>query len=160
MSGTAWPLRAWNDGRLPSLDPENVPIVLKKDAVPHATIQAELLKEKAVREYQAGHSGFSFRVAKGVRYRTGQTRGRMVTVGTELVAQDQGVLTITSLRAVFSGRSKSLEFPYKRLVSIQVFGDGIQLAVSNRQTNSTLRLAGTTGTVAAALINAGAQEAL
>jgi hypothetical protein len=59
--------------------------MLKRGEVDHYETRAELLKEVALREYRGGYSGFSIPLGKtGIRYRTGGTRGRMVTVGTQI----------------------------------------------------------------------------
>jgi hypothetical protein len=88
-----------NDGRLAIIT--NPSIVLKKEEQVHLEMQSALLKEVAIREYQGGYSGVSFRIAKGVRFHTGGSRGSMVTVGHELVTSDNGKLIITSQRAIF-----------------------------------------------------------
>jgi hypothetical protein len=59
---------------------------------------ALLMKEVAIREYRGGYGGVSFRIAKGVRYSTGRTRGRSVVVGTELQEAHRGILAVTSKR--------------------------------------------------------------
>ncbi|MDZ7727688.1 MAG: hypothetical protein U5Q44_05520 [Dehalococcoidia bacterium] len=147
-----------NDGRLPELDPSDVRLMLKKNETAHATIHATLMKERTIREYKSGHSGFSFRVMKGVYYHVGGSKGQAKNVGSEMVPDDQGVLTITSRRAVFTGTKRTRVFEYRNLLDMEVFDDGLRLAVSNRQTSSLFQLE--SGDVAAALINAAAQEYL
>ncbi len=144
-----------NDGRLPVLAETRLP--LKAGEVAHIATDATLMKWNPVRQYQSGSGGFSFRVAKGVYYHTGRTRGRSVVVGEELAVADQGALTVTSHRAVFSGTKKALQFEYKNLLDIEVFSDGIKLAVSNRQNPSLMKL-NVSGDVVAAVINAAAQR--
>lgn len=147
-----------NDGRMPILQRSDARIVLKRNEVAHATMFVSLMKEQTLREYRGGYSGFSFQVVKGVRYHTGTTRGHSVVVGTQIITEDTGVLTITSSRAVFTGSRKNLEFAYPKLLQVQVFTDGIRLAVSNRQQPSLFKL--DSGDVAAAIINAAAQKML
>src|SRR5262245_22682655 len=62
-----------NDGRLPYVDSPH--LMTKKNELVHLETAAALMKEVSLREWRAGSSGFSFKVAKGVRYRVGQTRG-------------------------------------------------------------------------------------
>lgn len=144
-----------NDGRLPVL--EDVRLQLKAGETAHLTTGASLMKWNPIREYQSGHNGFSFRIAKGVYYHTGRTKGRSVVVGEQIAVQDSGVLTVTSHRAVFSGSKKALQFEYRNLLDMEVYSDGIKLAVSNRQNASLLKLdAG--GDVVAAVISAAAQR--
>jgi hypothetical protein len=90
------------------------------------------MKEVAIREYQGGTAATAF--AKGVRDTTGRTRGRSVVVGTELRVADTGTLTVSSKRLVYLGSKKSMEFPFAKLLSFDVFNDGIRLHSSNRQT--------------------------
>jgi hypothetical protein len=139
-----------NTGRLPVLPTAR--IVLQRNEVAHMDASADLLKEVVDREWQSGSSGFSFRIAKGVSYRVGSSRGRMVVIGNRLAVEDSGVLTITSHRGVFTGARRSIEMPYKKLLRLQVFQDGVQFHLSNRKTPPLFRLkSGLPDTVAAAV---------
>ncbi len=122
-----------NSGRLPALD--STGLMTKPGEIVHMEVHARLMKEVVVREYRGGYQGFSIPVGKsGVRYRVGGARGRMVTVGTHLEVADQGALAISSRRAVFMGAKKTMEMLYSKLVNLQVFTDGLQFHLSNRQT--------------------------
>lgn len=88
-----------NDGRLPVLGAGDAHIICKPGEVVHLEANASLLKEVAVREWRG--SGFSFPIAKGIRYRT--SRGHMQQVGTAITVADTGILSVTSTRVVFSG---------------------------------------------------------
>ena len=143
-----------NDGRLAEIDE---PTLLRKgEEAVYLETEAALMKEVAIREYQGAYGGFSFRIAKGVRYSTGRTRGRSVVVGTELQVADEGVLSVSSTRAVYLGGKKSIEFPYAKLMSIEVFDDGIRLHSSNRQTTPLFRVE--SGDVVAATMNEAMQR--
>ena len=144
-----------NDGRLPTLDASEYRLLTRAGERVHTTGSAELIKAVDVKQWQGGSSGFSFRVAKGVTYRTGKTRGQLVTVGSKTITEDTGTLTVTSHRVVFSGNKKSLEFAYPKLLDISIYSDGIRLAVSNRQTPSVFRL--NTPELTAAIINGAMQ---
>jgi hypothetical protein len=144
-----------NDGRLPVLpEPQ---IILKKGEVAHISTNADLLKEVTVREYRGGYSGFSFRVMKGVRYNTGGTRGRSVVVGQRMDIEDSGILTITSQRAVYTGARKTIEMPYTKLVTLNVFDDGVRFHLSNRKNAPLFQMKSGLGHVVAAVVNAAAQ---
>ena len=147
-----------NDGRLPTVTEPN--IMLKKGEVVHAEMTSELMKTVKIREYQGGYSGFSFRIAKGVRYHTGRTRGRSVVVGTELQVQDEGILSVTSQRAVYMGAGKTIELPYKKLLNLNVFSDGVQFHMSNRVNPPMFRLQKGDGDVVAAIVNEASQPFL
>lgn len=143
-----------NDGRLSVL--ESPELMTKKDEVVHLETGAILLKEVAIREYRGASRGVSFRIAKGVRYHVGGTRGRSEIVDTELQEADAGLLSISSKRAVFMGTRKSVEFAYPKLLNIDVFTDGLRFHVSNRQTAHLFRV--DSGDVIAATLNAAVQR--
>jgi hypothetical protein len=127
-----------NDGRMPAVDAPS--LLTRPGETVHLETNAELLKSVAVHEFRAGSQGFSFRIMKGVTYRVGATRGHMVTVGSELQTIDAGLLSVTSRRVVYAGGRKTLEFRYDRLVGLELYEDGIRLAVTNRQDPSLFRL--------------------
>ena len=141
-----------NDGRLDALP--NPKLMAKKGEVVHLETAAGLMKEVVQREWRSGSGGVSFKIAPGVRYRTGQTRGRSVVVGSQIVIEDSGVLSVSSQRAVFIGSRKTVECAYSKLVNVEVFTDGIQFHVSNRQKPTLLRLDAGVGDLVAATINA------
>jgi hypothetical protein len=149
-----------NDGRLQEIDPSEVSIMLKPREVAHHVVAAVLLKQVAKKEWQSGSHGVSFRVAKGVRYNVGRSRGRMVTVGSEVVAEDSGQLWVTNQRTVFRGDRKVIEFAHGKLLDVRVYDDGVGLAVSGRQATSTFRTPGATGDATAAVLNMAAQRLL
>lgn len=145
-----------NDGRLPAV--ESPKLMAKKGEVVHLEAPAALMKEVAVHEWRGGSQGVSFRVAKGVRYRVGATRGHLVTVGTELQIADQGVLSVTSKRVAYLGNRKTLDMPYTRVIGMNLYSDGIQFSLSNRQNAPLFRISMSTD-VLGALINAAMQAA-
>ena len=142
-----------NDGRPPVMD--QVQLLLKRGEVANAVFApVSLMKERAVRQYRGGSSGVSIPIGFGVRYRTSSSRGRSVVVGTELVEEDRGQFTITSVRSMFVGARKTLEFRHDKLVGLEQFQDGLRLNVSNRQTASLLKMPPTPSpSIAAALIS-------
>jgi hypothetical protein len=127
-----------NDGRLSAIED---PILLpKRNETVHLETNASLMKERVVREYRGGSSGVSFRVMKGVSYRVGASRGKMVQTGTEIVVEDSGTLSVTSQRAVFMGEKSTVEIPYAKLAGLNLFSDGIRFNISNRKTAPLLKL--------------------
>jgi len=143
-----------NDGRLSEIEAPHV--ITKKNEVVHLETLAGLMKEVTLREFRGGSSGFSFRIAKGVRYRTGAFRGHSVVVGTQMQVADSGPLAVTSSRIVFLGSRKTVEIPYSKLVGLEVFSDGIRFSVSNRQNAPLFRVEN--GEVVAATVNAAVQR--
>jgi hypothetical protein len=127
-----------NDGRLSAIeDPVLLP---KRSETVHLETNASLMKERAIREYRGGSSGVSFRIMKGVSYRVGASRGKMVQTGTEIVVEDTGTLSVTSQRAVFMGARSTVEIPYTKLAGLNLFADGIRFNISNRKTAPLLKL--------------------
>jgi hypothetical protein len=144
-----------NDGRLPTVDAPK--LMAKSGEVVHLETAAALMKEVAVREWRGGSQGVSFRVAKGVRYRVGSTRGHLVTVGSQLQVADTGFLVVTSQRAAFLGERKTVEMPYSKLLGMNVFSDAISFSISNRQNAPLIKVTISTD-VLAALLNAAIQK--
>jgi hypothetical protein len=144
-----------NGGMLPEVaEPRLLP---KKGEIVHLEIQANLMKEVAIRQYQGGYSGLSIPIGKtGVRYRVGGVRGRMVQVGTELQAADSGILAITNKRAVYMGSKKTIDMPLPKLVNLNVFSDGLQFHMSNRVNPPLFQL--DQSEIVAAIVNAAAQR--
>jgi hypothetical protein len=114
------------------------------------------MKFVPIHEYRGGSRGVSLRIMKGVSYRMGSQRGHIVTVGTQLQVGDIGTFSVTNQRIIFAGRVKTLTFMLKNLVSVEVFEDGLQLGVSNRQTTSLFKFSPVDPV--AAIINAAAQR--
>ena len=73
-----------------------------------------------------------------------------------MTAEDQGSLSVTSLRAVFVGQRKTVELPYSKLVTLNVYSDGVQFHQSNRKTASLFQVRN--GEVVAAMVNAASQK--
>jgi hypothetical protein len=144
-----------NDGRLAVIAEPH--LMTKKDEIVHLEANASLMKEVAVREWRGGTSGVSFRIAKGVSYRTGAIRGKNVVVGTELQVADSGVLAVTSQRVAYMG-NKTIEMKYDKLMNMDVFSDGVRVHVSNRQNAPLFRVDPGVGEVIAATVNAAMQK--
>ena len=143
-----------NDGRLPTVEAPQ--LMAKRGEIVHLEASAALMKEVTMREFRAGSQGFSFRVAKGVRYRVGATRGHIVNVGTAIQVADTGQLSVTSQRAVFMGDRKTIDMPYSKLVGMHLFADAISFSLSNRQNAPLIKVAMNTD-VLGALLNAAVQ---
>ncbi|MBW4008562.1 hypothetical protein HG532_00765 [Moraxella osloensis] len=121
----------------------NLPLVstnllLKKDETAYFYEIADLLEERVIgRQYVGGSSGVSFRVAKGVSFRVGASRGRSVSErGT--VITDNGSLTITNKRIVFVGANKTITIKLENLAHYSMHGE--ILSFSDRGKNKTFQL--------------------
>lgn len=90
---------------------------------------------RAQGHYVAGYSGFSFRIAKGVRYHVGGTRGHYVPGPDEPTAIDQGTVFFTTQRFVFLGTRQNREWAFAKLLGYQHDPEAPRtfVQVSNRQ---------------------------
>ncbi len=95
----------------------------KKEALIWIFKNVRFHEEKISRHYEGSSSGFSFRVAKGITYRTGQFKGRPVDRST-LVHIDTGLLGITTQHVYFAGPRKSFRAHYDKIVSFIPYSDG------------------------------------
>jgi len=112
------------DGELPVV-PTNM--ILQKGEICHWIVPAKLCEERVIsRHYEGGYSGVSFRIARGISFRTGGFRGHPV-VERGVVEVDSGNLTITNKRTIFNGVNKTAVFPYKKVIDIQLFRDAFQI---------------------------------
>jgi hypothetical protein len=114
-----------------------IPIVLKHDEHVFYVLEgAHLIEPKRqAGHWVGGYSGFSFRIAKGVRYHVGGTRGHYEQGEERPAPIDMGTVTITDKRVVFQGTKQVREWAFARLIGYQ--NDPkipmTNLEVSNRQ---------------------------
>jgi hypothetical protein len=127
-----------NAGRLPDLIDAEVRLGDGEKA--HLAVEAELLREKVETVHRGGGSGFSFKIAPGVRYRTSSYRGRTVEVGTYLAAADRGRLVVTSERTLFLGSKETVEIPHKKLLALTPYRGAVQVHASGRKHAPLFRL--------------------
>ena len=146
-------IAAVNGGLLPAVQSQ---LITEPGEDAHFETRASLMKEVVQREFRAGYSGVSVRVAKGVRISGGGARGHSVVTGTKIAAEDDGVLVVTSQRSVFLGHRKTVEIPHQKLLNLTVFSDGIQFHVSGRTTAPLF--SGLDGELAAAYVTQSAQR--
>lgn len=90
---------------------------------------------RAPGHYSGGYQGFSFKIAKGVRYHVGGSSGTYVQ-GDELpTVIDKGAITITTRRVIFQGTKQAREWSFSKLLGVQ--HDPVRpwtaISVSNRQ---------------------------
>jgi hypothetical protein len=81
-------------------------------------------EQQTTRHYVGGSQGVSFRIAKGVYYRTSAFKGHPVTE-TQTVCVDTGVLGVTTKHLYFTGQSKGFRIRYDRIVTFTPYSDGI-----------------------------------
>ena len=111
-----------------SLPPVPTDIILKPGESAFYSTPSALYETRAVRTYQAAHSGV--RVAKGVYI--GGTSGRSISTQ-QWAALDTGRLTITNQRLVFVGGKEDRTIPLKKIVSVNSSLTEILVSVEGRQ---------------------------
>ncbi len=84
----------------------------------------ELVEQKIKREFVGRSQGMSFRVMKGVYYRVGGFKGSPIET-TQMLSVGRGVLVLTDKTIYFNCPQKSLKIPYKKLISIEPYSDGV-----------------------------------
>ncbi|MFM5904600.1 MAG: hypothetical protein ACKORF_00630 [Micrococcales bacterium] len=91
--------------------------------------------------YSGGSQGFSFRVAKGISYRVGGSRGQLVRNPETIQVIDTGSAVFTNQRVVFTGSSTNRQWDFSKLLNVDMAGNGLEamIAVSNRQKTSGLQ---------------------
>jgi hypothetical protein len=92
----------------------------------------------AAGHFEGGSHGVSLRIAKGVRYRVGQTRGTYVPGPESPTAIDTGRVLVTTSRIAFAGDRQAREWAFDKLIaySHDVEVGWTALQVSNRQKTS------------------------
>ena len=116
------------------LSSDNVPIILKKDELCYGCIiGAQLVEDRAVRVTTDGYVGPRIRVAKGVSI-GGGSFGSTSSSHMEKKIVDIGTLILTNNRIVFAGKSKTIEFPLNKIVSVTpIPEEGVMINRSNKQ---------------------------
>lgn len=104
-----------------------VPIILGKGEVPLWTYQnVTMFQEKITREYKGGNHGLSFRLIKGVTYRTGSFKGKPIEKSSmEIIGV--GELVVTNKHLFFHCPTYSVKIPYSKLIGITPYSDGIEV---------------------------------
>ena len=103
------------------------PIILgKKESILWAYNDVNLYQEKIQREWVGRSGGFSFRIMKGVYYRTGGMKGHPVE-HSSMELQGTGTLYITNKNLIFHSSSKGVKIPFNKMVGINPYSDGIEV---------------------------------
>ena len=114
------------NGTPPAINVAN--LILQKGETPYWSESASLLEERVVnRRYEGGSQGMSFRIARGVYYRVGAQRGNLI-VDKAVLPVSSGAFVITSKRVIFQGDAKSFALRLDKLLSLNLFRDGIRFS--------------------------------
>lgn len=124
--GQAAILKDIQKGIAPS-NPLPVPIITAKNEIALWIYNdVSYYQEKIEKEFVGRHGGFSFKIIKGVYYRTGQSRGKPI----EHSYMDRigiGQLIITNQNIIFYSQIKSVKIPFKKIVGLVPYSDGIEV---------------------------------
>ena len=124
--GQAIVLKELEKGILPQ-KPISVPVLLGRgECALWVYHNVTMFQEKIQREYRGRSGGFSFRICKGVTYRTGQFKGRPVE-NSYLDKIGIGSLVVTNKHIYFHCPTASVKVPYSKLVGVEPYSDGIEL---------------------------------
>lgn len=124
--GQAIILRNLQQGIVPK-NPISVPVMLTKGEVTLWVYDnVTMHQEKIQRETRGRHSGYSFRVCKGITYRTGQFNGKPIE-RSYLDKIGVGSLVITTKHLFFHCPTTSIKIPYSKLVGVTPYSDGLEV---------------------------------
>jgi hypothetical protein len=103
------------------------PVMLgKKESILWTYNDISLYQEKITKEWIGRSGGFSFRVFKGVYYRTGQMKSHPVE-HSSMEFQGNGSLYVTNKNLIFYSQMKSVKVPFNKIVGITPYSDGIEV---------------------------------
>ena len=99
-------------------DEPSVPLQLRAGERVFSVLESVHLVEprRQPDRWVGGYSGFSFRLARGVRYNVGATKGKRVPGEEAPTPVDSGAATITDGRVVFQGTKRSREWLFDKLL--------------------------------------------
>jgi len=125
-------------GNIPVLPPQSVQLHCHAGENVHLETPVQLKQEKTVTTgYGGGYSGFSFRIAKGVRWNVGGSRGHLLKE-TQWVTVSKGILSLTNQRIAFMGDSRSFSAGWEKVMSVEPFTDALRVHFENRTSSPTL----------------------
>ncbi len=123
----AFILRDLKAGRQPQPMNVSLPIMLGAgEFVIWLYNNVTFLQEKVHKEWVGRSHGTSVRIAKGVYYRTGGSRGVPVEYST-LDKQGIGYFILTNKNIIFYSQTKSTKIPYKKIIAVTPYSDGIEI---------------------------------
>lgn len=115
-------------GIIPTMRTDRIMLTQGEDC--HFSERAILLTEKTQKRYVGNSSGFSFRICKGVTYRTGQRRG--TPVEETYTEKNKGLLYITNKRIIFVSDKNAFDKKLKSLTAITPYSNAVQFQFSNK----------------------------
>ena len=124
--GQAAILKNFERGILPTRN-MSVPVLLgKSESVLWTFNGITLYEEKIQREWVGRNRGMSFRICRGVYYRTGGSKGHPVEHST-MQLLGTGTLFVTNKNLIFHSRMKGSKIPYRKIIGATPYSDGIEI---------------------------------
>ena len=105
-------------------------IMLTKGEICHFSERAILITEKTRKRYVGRTNGFSFRVCRGVTYRTGQNSG--TPIEETYTEKNKGLFYITNKRIIFVADKNAFERKLKSLTAVTPYSNAVQLQFSSK----------------------------
>ena len=103
----------------------NLPFILQKAEILIWLFQnVQYYEQQTKTIYQGASHGVSFKVAKGVYYRTGSFKGKPVKVN-ETKFLGTGVFAMTNCNIYFASAEKIVKIPYAKLIMVSPYEDGV-----------------------------------
>lgn len=124
--GQAIVLKDLQRGILPQ-NPLTVPVMLGRgECALWVYDNVTMFQEKITREYVGGNRGMSFRICKGVTYRTGSFKGRPVEKS-HMEKVGVGSLVITNKHFFFHCPTASSKIPFTKIIGVSPYSDGLEV---------------------------------
>lgn len=124
--GQAIVLKDLQRGILPQ-KPLTVPVMLSRgECALWVYDNVTMFQEKITREYVGGNRGMSYRICKGVTYRTGSFKGHPVE-RSHMDKVGVGSLVVTNKHFFFHCPTASVKIPYSKLVGVTPYSDGLEV---------------------------------
>lgn len=124
--GQAIVLKDLQQGLLPKL-PLTVPVMLGRgECALWVYDNVTMYQEKITREYVGGSRGMSYRICKGLTYRTGSFKGHPVE-RSHMDMVGVGSLVVTNKNFFFHCPTASVKIPYSKLVGVTPYSDGLEV---------------------------------
>ncbi|MGB9979238.1 zinc-ribbon domain-containing protein [Methanobacterium sp.] len=111
----------------------NSPVILKNNERALLFLSdVALWESRAVRQTRGAYGGPTFRIAKGISFKVGSFSSHSES-HEELRTIDQGILTLTNKRLVFTGTKRTNNIDLRKIISIEPYNDGIASQRENKQ---------------------------
>lgn len=125
-------------GQLPQIHPTQAPLALSQGEVAHLVTPCRIEQERVVRRRNVGgYSGVSLRIARGVHYHIGGSRGSSYPV-TQQVTVSHGNLVLSSKRAVYLGSTRGFNKPWAKVSAVEPYSNAVTFYFTDRQNATTL----------------------